>query len=251
MTKSRKCTLCREVGHQKPKCPHKERIDKENEKKKQKKIKQREMREKKKKLMGDSRQQMKGRAGSTRNGFVRTYAPFHLPNINPQELIDRNELLGVDPAKCFWCKKTDVEAQDHYIPLCRPKQKMYGVPHPLNIFPSCHICNSNLKGGKSPEEWNKVLKEKLGWGDEEMNQLNTWRETNISKLTLANIHCLYLEENFLIITLFHQIGEMCAKTGKPMSDFITIHTEKLAELKAAAEIADREFEAILLSTPSS
>ena len=239
---TRRCGCCREYGHFKPKCPNKDRVAKEIEEKKQEKIRMREVKrlhkqykkiakqaakkalkkknELKKKIKGDARQTMLGRAGSSRNGFVRTYTVNHTKQFNHDELMERNSFLKVDPKICFWCKVAPKTAEDHYIPTCCTKHDKYGMPHELNMFPSCNNCNSKLKGGKQPEKWNEILKEKFHWSDKDIHKLNTWREKNYSKLILPATHHPYLKRNFETINTFHKIADMCAATGKDINDFI-------------------------------
>jgi len=240
----RRCRCCREYGHFKPKCPNKERIRIKKEHTKQKNLAEKERKKlsiqyikcvkkvvkiaKKnqanlqKNIDGDSRQTIKGRAGSSRNGFVRTYTANHVSQFNFEELIERNKLLGVNKKKCFWCKTNDATDLDHYIPMCCPKYDIYGMPHQLNMFPSCSNCNSKLKGGKQPEEWNEILRKTFCWKDDDISKLNTWRKTKYVKLVLPTSHHSYLKRQFNSINSFHKLASICAIKGLEISNFITI-----------------------------
>tara|TARA_Y100000817_G_scaffold53120_1_gene38741 strand:+ start:357 stop:1049 length:693 start_codon:yes stop_codon:yes gene_type:complete len=226
----RRCGCCREYGHfnrKNARCPNEARVLAEKEKRRQEKIAERKKNARLKRLRGDNRQTMNGRAGSSRNGFVRTYTTHRAGEFRLDEVEARNLLLGVDPKTCFWCKARAATDLDHYIPTCRTTKNVYGLPHELNMFPACKKCNSSEKGGKIPSEWNKILKEKLNWSDEQIAVLDNWREANYSKLGLVDSHFSYLNENFGVINIFHAIGHQCGAKGLNIADYVTMDTSIL------------------------
>ena len=95
---------------------------------------------------------VKGRAGSTRHGFVISYSHYHAPRLNVEEVIHRNNLLKVNENKCFWCKCAPKEDLDHAHPACSTRTSSYAWTNALNIFPSCKQCNST-KGGTALSQW--------------------------------------------------------------------------------------------------
>jgi len=170
---------------------------------------------KEKKYRGDARQTMKGRAGSTRNGFCRTVGSFRSPEITEEEMSYRNDLLNVQENICFWCKNSEATDLDHILPACNTRNDIYSYTNMLCLFPSCKNCNSRLKGGKLWEQWKIVLEEKFNdvWSEENIEMLDCWIQMNLHKLILDENCIEYINEQHQHINDFHKVGEYCAQNG--------------------------------------
>ena len=175
-------------------------------------------REKKKKLRAPKAGTcVKGRDGSTRHGMAMSYSKHHAPEITVHDVDHRNELLGIDPNKCFWCKTANKECGDHAHPCCNTTNHEYSHTNALNIVPSCHSCNSK-KGGKRLEDWINML----DWPEDKKIIYKNWLYENKDKLLCNKESTEYLERQFLIIDKIHSILEYCAKYNLEIDQFITV-----------------------------
>jgi hypothetical protein len=164
---------------------------------------------------GDARQTMKGRAGSTRNGFNRSIGALRSPNITEKEVKDRDILLNVDYKICFWCKDQEATDLDHILPACSTRHNIYSYTNKLCLFPACKTCNSKLKCGKIWEAWKKVLVEKFSniWSEENILIVEGWINKNLNKLIFNEKNIKYVNKQHQHINDFHAVGEYCAEYG--------------------------------------
>jgi len=178
------------------------------------------MKKKNKKYKGDSRQTMKGRAGSTRNGFVQSYSISRSPIITEKEVQNRDDLLNIDNNVCYWCKNNSMECLDHILPVCNTVNNIYSYTNKLCLFPSCSNCNSKVKGGKPWEKWKLVLldKYKTVWSCEAVEILDCWINNNLKKLMFSQKDIGYINKQHDFINIVHNIGEYCAQTGKDFKE---------------------------------
>ena len=258
-TKKRNCGCCGEHGHFKPKCPNRERVQKEKERKKQEKIalkkkkteekekeKERKKQEKialkkkkaeekeKKRIEKEIRKKLavpragtgvKGRDGSTRHGYIISYSKYNGPLITEYDIDNRNDILKIDQKRCFWCNTMFgggvKKCGDHLHPCCVTTRSCYAWTNALSIVPSCDSCNSR-KGKKSPAEWAKELPS-LDWTDDKIKILLTWIEDNSKKLLLQKSDVEFVEKQFPYINEFHKALEDCAKTKTDIGGRITIN----------------------------
>jgi len=179
-------------------------------------------REKKKKLRPPrTGTNVKGRDGSTRHGMVISFSKHHGPEITEEDVDNRNNLLGIDPTKCFWCKTADKQCIDHAHPCCNTTDSEYSHTNVLNCVPSCNSCNSK-KGGKRLEDWIKENLSNLGWSLIEINTYQNWLYENKNKLLFNQEDAAWLERQFIEINNFHSVCERCTKSKEEIKDFIPI-----------------------------
>jgi hypothetical protein len=258
-TKKKKCGCCGEHGHfnrVKTPCPNKARVQKEKEAVKDAKLKARKEAKDVKRKAKEAEQErkraedeikkklkppkagtsVKGRDGSTRNGYIISYSKYHSKPITEADIDNRNTRLGIDPKMCFHCKIRPAKCGDHLFPACNTNHSCYSWSSALCIVPSCLSCNS-LKGGKIIEEWVKELP-RLGWTPYQIKTLLEWTRETKDKLVLQKSDVEHVEKQFPVINKFHALLDYCCKTKTDICEHVTIYdttTSVTAEL--ASEIA--------------
>jgi len=150
---------------------------------------------------------MKARAGSSRNGCV-IQLMNHLKELEPipTGIVDKfYRITGIkeNPNKCFWCKKKLLKQVDkeHIIPTCKTKTAIYGTNYVINIVPSCKDCNGK-KSAKTGEELKVFLRER-SWDEPNIEQFMTFIEENKKWYMADESKVEMLEEMFLEINDFH------------------------------------------------
>lgn len=150
---------------------------------------------------------MKARAGSSRNGCV-IQLMNHLKELEPipTGIVDKfYRITGIkeNPNKCFWCKKKLLKQIDkeHIIPTCKTKTAIYGTNYVINIVPSCKDCNGK-KSAKTGEELKVFLRER-SWDEPNIEQFMTFIEENKKWYMADESKVEMLEEMFLEINDFH------------------------------------------------
>ena len=161
-------------------------------------------------------QNVKNRAGSSRNGFATSVSNNSEIIITEEQINERNKTLEIDHTICLYCDKK-ANTIDHFIPSCNTTESIYGCNNKLNCFPSCSKCN-NSKGGKV----NQKLKEWLPtrspkWNPEKIDILINWCDNNKKYLYLSNEDIEYIQKNKEIIDKTHETWEECAKTKKSLN----------------------------------
>ena len=232
---ARKCGLCREAGHDRRKCPNKERgaeIELMDAEERASKRLRREYNNKMKAPKAGTK--VKGRDGSTRHGMVISYSKYHGPKISEHDIDNRNDTLKIYPERCFWCNimfsSKVKKCGDHLHPACSTTYSCYSWTNALTIVPSCDSCNSR-KGGKILEEWVKELSS-LGWTDEKIGNLVKWSATNSEKLIFQKDDIEHIEKQFIITDKCHKEFEDCARTKTDISTRINFDRAEIAALKA-------------------
>jgi len=190
--------------------------------KKQKEIQERKIKRQNEKLLRAPKAgtSVKGRDGSTRHGMVISVSVYNKVEITIEDVQERNNILNVNPNKCFWCKQADKQCGDHAHPCCNTTFHEYAHTNVLNIFPSCHPCNSK-KGGKRLIIWIDEYLPEMGWSDQERDTFKQWIINFKDKLLLDEETTKYLERQFVDINNIHAILEYCATHKAEVSDFIT------------------------------
>ena len=150
---------------------------------------------------------MKARAGSSRNGCV-IQLMNHLKELEPipTRIVDKfYRITGIkeNPNKCFWCKKKLLKQIDkeHIIPTCKTKTAIYGTNYVINIVPSCKDCNGK-KSAKTGEELKVFLRER-SWDEPNIEEFMTFIEENKKWYMADESMVEMLEEMFLEINDFH------------------------------------------------
>ena len=162
-------------------------------------------------------QTMVDRAGSSRNGMAVSVANSINISITDEQILYRNNLLGINDNECFYCKniftKDRPSVKDHLIPTCSTKTNVFGQSNILCIVPSHSDCNGS-KSGKTDIKFKIWLENTHNWTDERINTLFKWIEDNKEFLYLDKQLVDYLEISNKIINKFHETCHDCAKTQK-------------------------------------
>lgn len=169
-------------------------------------------------------QDIKARAGTSRNGFNNTFAKNNCKEITPEEISERDKILKIIPNMCMYCKIKPKEANDHLIPQCRTQNSIYGQNNSLNKVPSCNSCNGS-KGGKVDDEFRVWLKDKCNWSGKEISDLFDWIDYKRSYLYLDEKKCDYLNKQHKHINKFHN---SCQKACINDEDIITTFIRDMA-----------------------
>lgn len=200
---------------------------------------------------------VKGRDGSTRHGAVNTYGRHHGPEITEEEIVQRNQLLKIDPAKCFWCKRVDRQCWDHAHPCCNTERREYSFENALNMVPSCTGCNGT-KGGKLLVKWVESLE---NWSAEEKVTYIKWLNGNKNKLLITDPEDLdYMERFFKVSNSIHHDWEYriskkmdCLDPEKLLAQLTTsqeelrARTAEVERLKVEVECLKAEVECLKAS----
>lgn len=149
-------------------------------------------------------QDVKSRAGSTRNGFNNTFAKNNSISITQEQVEERNQILNIIPNMCIYCNVKPKEADDHLIPQCCTKNSIYGHNNTLNKVPSCGLCNGS-KGGRVNSQLKVWLKDYCGWCENKIDILFNWIEKNKDYLYINKKGCNYLDDQHKNINLIHDI----------------------------------------------
>lgn len=160
---------------------------------------------------------VKNRSASTRNGMIISVSKSHAPEITEYDVDNRNNLLKIDPLKCFWCKVGDKKDNDHAHPCCNTTNHEYSYTNALNIVPSCKSCNSK-KGGTRLEDWINNLE----WPEKDKEVYKKWLYENKKKLLFNDEDIKYIERQFITINKIHLILDYCAKYKLEVSDYISV-----------------------------
>lgn len=179
-------------------------------------------------------QNVKSRAGSTRNGFNNTYAKNNSILVTQEELEKRNRQLDINPDICMYCCDKPKEANDHLIPQCCTTNSIYGHNNNLNRVPSCSSCNSK-KGGKVNLELKLWLKEYCNWSENKINKLFDWIEKNKEYLYLDKEKCDYLNEQHKYINICHEIFQKSCENKEDIMDNLIKYIAKDSTLKHKAK----------------
>ena len=158
-------------------------------------------------------QDVKSRAGSTRNGYNVSFSNYNKEEISEEQIKQKNEELQINPNICFYCKTSNKEDGDHLIPTCKTKTSIYGQNNALNIVPSCKKCNSS-KGSKEGEELKYWLKTYCNWDITMIDNLFITIEKNKKYLYFNKADSDYLNSQHIHINNFHEVAEKCAKEKK-------------------------------------
>ena len=156
-------------------------------------------------------QNIKNRAGSSRNGFATSVANNSEIIVTEQQVLERDNYLGIEKNVCFYCNQ-EAGVTDHLIPSCNTTKHIYGSNNELNYVPSCAKCNGS-KGGKVDKELEGWLKLK-GWNEEKIIRLRKWIIDNKEYIYLSNRDVKYIEETNISITKFHVTAEECVRLRK-------------------------------------
>lgn len=164
-------------------------------------------------------QDVKSRAGSSRNGFNNTFAKNNSKLVSQDEVKERNDLLKIDPNFCMYCGNKQKEADDHLIPQCCTKNSIYGHNNILNKVPSCSLCNGS-KGGKVNLQFKEWLKDYCGWSENKISILFNWIEKNKDCLYINKEGCDYLDEQHKTINLIHNLFQKSCENKEDIMDNI-------------------------------
>lgn len=151
-------------------------------------------------------QNVKSRAGSSRNGLANTYANNNSKPTTEKQVKERNEDLGINPDICMYCNINPKKDDDHLIPQCCTKNSIYGQNNSLNRVPSCSQCNGK-KGGKVNDELKLWLKDYCKWSTDKIHNLFKWINKNKDYLFIDEEGCNYLEDQYKYINMFHDISQ--------------------------------------------
>ena len=149
-------------------------------------------------------QDVKSRAGSTRNGYANTYANNNSKPTTEEQVKKRNEELGINPDICMYCLINHKEDNDHLIPQCCITESIYGQNNSLNRVPSCSQCNGK-KQGKVNDKFKLWLKEYCNWSQNKIDNLFNWINKNREYLFINKEGCEYLEKQYKHINMIHDI----------------------------------------------
>ena len=162
-------------------------------------------------------QDVKSRAGSTRNGFNNTFAKNNIISISQEEIKERNQILNINHNKCMYCKVKPKEEDDHLIPQCCTRESIYGNNNALNKVPSCSLCNRS-KGGKVNLDLKVWLKKYCSWSENEINILFNWIEKNKHNLQINKQDSDYLDEQHKHINKIHNILQKSCENKEDIMD---------------------------------
>ena len=165
-------------------------------------------------------QNVKSRAGSTRNGFNVTAANIYSELVTDEQIMKRNNILEINNKICMYCKKNAKTDDDHLIPTCNTSKSIYGQNNSLNKVPSCSTCNSK-KSAKVDEELKLWLNDYCKWSKIKIDILFNWIKDNKKYLYLDEKICNYLNVNHQHINKIHEIFQSsCEKKEDIMSNLI-------------------------------
>ena len=178
-------------------------------------------------------QDVKSRAGSTRNGFANTFANNNSNSTTEKQVKERNEELGINPDICMYCNINPKEDNDHLIPQCCTKNSIYGQNNTLNRVPACSQCNGK-KGGKVNHEFKLWLNKYCKWSQNKIDILFNWINKNKDNLFINEEGCKYLEEQYKHIDMFHEIFQNSCKNKEDIMINFIKHIAQYTSLRDKA-----------------
>ena len=164
-------------------------------------------------------QDVRSRAGSTRNGFNVSYANHNSVEPPPELVKERNEKLDIKDGLCLYCGE-EGNTNDHLVATCNTKYSIYGQNNSLNIVPCCRSCNGS-KGGKVNSQFKKWLKDNHNWSQDKISVLFIWIEENKEYLLLDAVQ--YLNGEHQTINILHDIMDKSAKNKESTMENLIKH----------------------------